>query len=203
MRAIRIAIVDDHEVVRVGLRLTLDAEPDLEVVGEAGSAASAIALARDQRPDVMLLDVHLDEEDADGPEAVAAVLEASPRTAVLLLLDRYQHTVVRQSQEAGAKGHVTKRAGLEEIKRAVRAVHRDGTMPGSAVAPAEPWTAKLSPTDLAIIHLLTQGLSNKAIAARVQRSPYTVKDHLRKIGAVLAVRSRTEIVAQALRHRIV
>lgn len=217
MRRIRIAVVDSHEVVRVGLRLSLGAEPDMQVVGEAASGAGAVALARAERPDVMLLRADLGATDMDGLEACEGVLDASPRTAVLMLVADRQDAVVRHTREAGAAGHVTTDVALDDIKRMVRAVHRSGAGPGSpsaggpaALAGSErrhpgaaAATDRLSATDLAIIRLLTEGLSNKAIAARVQRSPYTVKDHLRKIGAVLAVHSRTEIVAQALRRGIV
>jgi DNA-binding NarL/FixJ family response regulator len=105
MTSIRIAIVDDHEVVRQGLRLSLELEADMTVVGEARTGAEAIDLARQrQPPDVMLLDVRLG--DLDGPEVCRRVLDVAPRTAVVMLTNYLQDGLVFRSLAAGAKGYV-------------------------------------------------------------------------------------------------
>ena len=216
---IRIAVVGGHEMVRVGLRHALETEPDMEVAGEAASGEAAVALARRERPDVMLLDVTLGEGGMDGPAACRSVLEASPRTAVLVLTDCRQDAAALTTLTSGAAGHLPKSVALAELKRVVRAVHGGAAAPDppavpgrerspmaappAAGAPAGGAVARLTDLDLEIIRLLSQGLSNKEIGARVRLSPYTVKDHLKKIGSALSARSRTEIVARALRRGLV
>jgi DNA-binding NarL/FixJ family response regulator len=200
----------------VGLRLSLDAEPDMVVVGEAATGRLAAALAREHRPDVLLLDVALGEGDLDGAEACRRVLEASPRTAVLLLGEGRRDAAVLRGLAAGARGALAKGAELAELKRAVRAAHQGAAAGGlravaaGGAAPAEPLARpeprpaaaplRLSETDLAIVRLVAEGRSNKEIGARVHLSPYTVKDHLKKVATALSVRSRSAIVAQALRR---
>lgn len=213
MGKIRIAVVDDHEVVRVGLRLSLEAEPDMQVVGEGSCGETAVALARDTHPDVMMLDAKLDDCRMGAPEACRAVLAASPKTAVLVLTNHRQDAAALRDQIAGAKGYLAKGVNLAEMKRMVRAVHLGAQLadPQEAVMPMAPVPVSngaappvpFGELDLTIIKLLTQGMSNKQIGARVHLSPYTIKDHLKKIASMFSVRSRTEIVAQALRRGIV
>src|SRR5918992_1703807 len=115
---IRVALVDDHAVVRHGLRLLLDSEPDMEVVGEASRGVEAAQMARETRPNVMVLDVRLG--DLDGPEVCRRVLLASPETAVVMLTN-YQHDdLVLRSLLAGAKGYVIKDVQLDELKNVIR-----------------------------------------------------------------------------------
>lgn len=212
---IRIVIVDDHAVVRHGLRLLLESEEDMEVTGEARTGAEAAQVARETRPDVMLLDVRL--EDLDGPEVCRRVLLASPETAVVMLTN-YQHDdLVMRSLLAGAKGYMLKDVDLDELKSVIRSVHRGDSVLDPKVASRLISTvvaggrtpgrrrpaASLSETDLAIIRYLSVGLSNKEIGARVHLSPHTVKDHVEKICAILGVRSRVEIVAEALRRGLI
>ncbi len=221
MTSIRIAIVDDHQVVRVGLRQSLEAEADIQVVGEAATGRDAVTLAAETRPDVMLLDVKLGETDMDGPETCRRVLEVSPRTAVLILTNYREDAVVLRSLVAGAKGYITKGVDLAELKRMIRAVRQGAAVldpqitgsvisqltaqrpAASAVERVEAAPIGLSDTDLTIIRLLVQGQSNKEIGTHVHLSPYTVRDHLKKIATALAARSRTEIVAQALKRGLV
>ena len=219
MAKIRIVVVDDHEVVRHGLRLSLELEPDMMVVGEARTGEEAVQMVVADRPDVVLLDVRL--EGADGPEVYRRILEVAPGTAVVMLTNYAQDGFVLRSLMAGAKGYVIKDVQLSELKKMVRSVFRGGsvldprvtgqiilTAKSAAEAPtARPAGARkmttLSDTDLAILRHLSDGLTDKQIAGRVHLSPHTVKDHLEKIRALLDVGSRTEIVATALRRGLV
>ena len=219
MAKIRIVVVDDHEVVRHGLRLSLELEPDMMVVGEARTGEEAVQMVVADRPDVVLLDVRL--EGADGPEVCRRILEVAPGTAVVMLTNYAQDGFVLRSLMAGAKAYVIKDVQLSELKKMVRSVFRGGsvldprvtgqiilTAKSAAEAPtARPAGARkmttLSDTDLAILRHLSDGLTDKQIAGRVHLSPHTVKDHLEKIRALLDVGSRTEIVATALRRGLV
>jgi len=216
---IRIAVVDDHEVVRHGLRLSLELEPDMTVVGEARTGEDAVHMVTTGRPDVVLLDVRL--EGADGPEVCRRILEVAPGTAVVMLTNYMQDGFVLRSLMAGAKGYVIKDVQLSELKKMVRSVYRGGsvldpkvtgqvilTAKSAAEAPAvrpagQRKMTALSDTDLAILRHLSDGLTDKQIAGRIHLSPHTVKDHLEKIRALLDVGSRTEIVATALRRGLV
>jgi DNA-binding NarL/FixJ family response regulator len=214
---IRIVIVDDHQVVRHGLRQLLEREADMEVVGEAGSGTDAVRVATEQKPNVVLLDVKLD--DLDGPEVCRQISTAAPGTAVVMLTSYLQDAVLLRSLAAGAKGYLIKDVELNEVKRTIRAVHRghyvlDPKVASRVIAKAMSPGAKavngkavsqvaLSETDLAILRHLAKGLTNKQIGAQVHLSAYTIKDHLEKIGTALAVRSRTEIVAEALRAGLI
>jgi len=221
MPKIRIVVVDDHEVVRHGLRLSLELEPDMAVVGEARTGEDALRIVVDQKPDVVLLDVRL--EGADGPEVCRQILAVVPRTAVVMLTNYLEDGFVLRSLMAGAKGYVIKDVQLSELKKMIRSVFRGGsvldpkvtaqvisTVTASGEMPAARGTGRrpvtvtaLSDTDLAILRHLASGMTDKQIAGRVHLSPHTVKDHLEKIRALLDVGSRTEIVATALRRGLV
>ncbi|MBI2372156.1 MAG: response regulator transcription factor [Deltaproteobacteria bacterium] len=219
MPGIRIVVVDDHEVVRHGLRQSLELEPDMVVIGEARTGEEAVQVAQETQPDVMLLDVRL--ADTDGPEVCRRVLATSPQTAVVMLTNYLQDGLVFRSLIAGAKGYVIKDVELAELKKMIRAVYRGdavldpkvtnkvistatgrGRLPSAkeGVAKQGAW---LSETDIAIIRCLSEGMTNKEIGLRIHLSPHTVKDHLEKIGAVLGVRVRTKIVAEALRRGLI
>jgi two-component system, NarL family, response regulator DevR len=219
MAKIRIVVVDDHEVVRHGLRLSLELEPDMTLIGEARTGEDALAIVADGKPDVVLLDVRL--EGADGPEVCRRILEVAPRTAVVMLTNYDQDGFVLRSLMAGAKGYVIKDVQLSELKKMIRSVYRGGSVldpkvtgqvistvalavDAPVVRPGGPrQVTTLSDTDLTILRHLAEGLTDKQIAGRVHLSPHTVKDHLEKIRAVLDVGSRTEIVATALRRGLV
>ena len=219
MARIRIVVVDDHEIVRHGLRLSLELEPDMTVVGEARTGEEAVHISAAERPDVVLLDVRLD--GVDGPDVCRRILEVAPGAAVIMLTSYAQDGLVLRSLMAGAKGYVIKDVQLSELKKMVRSVYRGGSVLDpkvtghvilAAKSAAEGPAARtvgprkmttLSDTDLAILRHLSDGLTDKQIAGRVHLSPHTVKDHLEKIRALLEVGSRTEIVATALRRGLV
>lgn len=214
MGRIRIVVVDDHEVVRHGVCRALEDEADMEIVGEARSGADAVRLAGETRPDVMLLDVRL--EDVDGPEVCRQVLAIAPKTAVVMLTSYLQDNAMLRSLTAGARGYVIKDVELEELRRTIRSVHRghsvlDPKIAARVIASVTSGNGKatshtpstFSEVDLAIIKHVARGLTNREIASHVNLSTHTVKDRLEKIGVALDVRSRTEIVAEALRAGLI
>ena len=214
MPVIRIVMVDDHQVFRQGLRLALEAEPDMEIVGEARTGEEAVRLARIHRPHVMLLDARL--EDIDGPEVCARVQRVAPKTSVVMLSSSLQDSLILSSLMAGAKGYLVKDIEIDDLKRTIRAVYRGNAVLDPRVAPQIIATVAagkdgkrarsgangpaLSEMDLAIIRHLSRGLSNREIAALVGLSPHTVKDHLERIRVTLEARSRVEIVGEAFRR---
>jgi len=217
---IRIVLVDDFEVVRIGLRTSLEAEPDMEVVGEAATVEDAVRVGRREHPNVMLLDLKLREQGFDGPEVCRRVLTESPRTAVIVLTNYLQDAMVFRSLVAGAKGYIVKDVELVELKRMIRSAARGSavldpkitnqvvaraTAPGvsTRTRPGASSLEALSDTDLAIIDHLSRGLSNKEIGRLVHLSTSTIKDHLERISGALGVHSRAGIVGEALRRGLV
>ena len=216
MKKIRVAVVDDHEIVRQGLRAALKGEADMEVVADAGNGDGAVRIARQERPDVMLLDVRLQE--IDGPTVCTRVLAVAPKTAVVMLTSYGDNGMIVRSLAAGAKGYVMKDVELTDLKQMIRSVSRGNSVLDPKIAThvisaavggrasaggARAATSSLSDVDTTIIRYLARGLTNKEIASVIYRSPHTVKDRLEKIGAILDVRSRTEIVAAALRTGLI
>src|SRR5256886_3207054 len=130
---INVAIVDDHEIVRAGLKQALEREPDIAIIGEARTGNEAVHLAETLRPHVMLLDVKL--EDVEGPEVCRRVLAASPGTAVVMLTSYCQDNIILKSLNAGAKGYLIKDVELAEVKRTIRAVYRGHSVLDPKVAP--------------------------------------------------------------------
>src|SRR5712692_8589435 len=126
MSKIRIAIVEDHEIVREGLKATLGAEADMVVAGEAKNGAEGVALAERVRPDVLLLDIRLG--DLDGPDVCRRVLEVAPKTAVVMLTSFAQESLLVRSLAAGAKGYVVKDVEVSELKRMIRLVYRGNSV---------------------------------------------------------------------------
>src|SRR2546428_205639 len=219
MDKIRIVVADDHEVVRHGLRFSLGVERDMTVIGEARTGHEAIRMAGEKRPDVMLLDVKL--EDMDGPDVCRQLSAVSPKTAVVMLTNYGQDGMVLRSLTAGAKGYVIKDIELAELKKVVRSVHRGHsvldpkvTSPVISTAAgrgargdgrrgqANP-TAALSETDPPIIRHVSTGMTDQEIAAMVHLSAHTVKGYIEKMRGVLEVRSRAQIVAEAMKRGLI
>ena len=200
---IRIALCDDHAVVRSGLRRILEAESDLEVVAEAGTADEAVAVARETQPDVFVMDVGL--PDRNGIAATADVCKVSPATKVLVLTVHDDVAYLRRAFDAGAAGYLVKEAADIELVQAVRQVAKGKQYvhpslgaallaPDAATArPAGPGGA-LSEREVEILGFIANGLTNAEIAKQLYVSVRTVETHKAHIHQKLDVRTRAELV---------
>ncbi|HMM93637.1 response regulator transcription factor [Phycicoccus sp.] len=213
---IRIVVADDQALVRGGFRLMLDQQPDIEVCGEAADGAQAVTLVREQRPDVVLMDVRM--PGTDGLEATRRILSApGTRTRVLVLttfdLDEYVVAALR----AGASGYLLKDVDPDDLVAAVRSVAAgDAALAPSVVArlvdeyvraprvtPPEPRLQQLSAREHEVLTLLAEGLTNREIAERLVVSPATVKTHVASLLAKLDLRDRVQAVILAYESGIV
>jgi two-component system, NarL family, response regulator LiaR len=201
---IRVLIVDDHSVVRGGLRMFLAQDPDLEVVGEAVDGAQAIEQARQLRPNVVIMDLLL--PILDGIAATRAIRDELPETEVLALTSVLQSASMFEAIRAGAIGYLLKDAQADELRTAVKAAAA-GHMPLSLQAstyllktirlPEHPVT--LTPREMDVLRLLAQGKSNREIAGALYLVEETVKFHVRHILVKFGVQSRTQAVLAAIR----
>jgi two-component system, NarL family, response regulator NreC len=203
---IRAVVVDDHAVVRSGIKLLLEREEDLEVVGEAGNAKDAIFAVRALKPDVILLDVVMPGES--GIEVLPNLLKESPETKVLVLSMQDDPNYVREAFAAGASGYVLKEAADEEVVAAVREIANGGryvhpalgarmvTAEAEARAAAE--ADPLSEREREVLHLLALGHTNQEIAKMLYISVRTAETHRAHIMQKLRLSSRAELVRYAL-----
>lgn len=204
---IRIALVDDHPVVRTGLRALLEGQDDLTVVGEASDASSATDLVRRTRPDVVLMDLNLGA--GPGGAAVTAQLRALPDPPHVLVLTTYDTEAdILAALDAGASGYLLKDAPPDELFRAVRGTARGETVLAPAVAATLVRRASspgpiLTDREVEILELLAEGLPNKVLAKRLYVSEATVKSHLAHIYTKLGVDTRTAAVSKAMEQRII
>jgi two-component system, NarL family, response regulator NreC len=207
---IRIVIVDDHAVVRSGLRLLLDAEDDLEVVGEAGDTREAVFAVRAEKPDVILLDVVMPGES--GIEALPKLLHEAPEARALVLSMQDDPRYVREAFEAGASGYVLKEAVDAEVVTAVREVAAGGRYVHPALgarlvtAEAESRAAAeadpLSDREREVLRLLALGHTNQEIAKLLFISVRTAETHRAHIMQKLNFSSRAELVRYALANEL-
>jgi two-component system response regulator NreC len=205
-KRIRVLIVDDHAVVRSGLRLLLDAEPDIEVVGEAGGVREAVFEARSTKPDVVLMDVVMPE--TSGIDGIPAVLKDAPDAKVLLLSMQDDPRYVREAFAGGASGYVLKEAADTELVAAVREIARGGRYVhpalGARLATAEAEERAraeadpLSDREREVLRLLALGHTNQEIAAMLYISVRTAETHRAHIMQKLRLASRAELVRYAL-----
>jgi two-component system response regulator NreC len=203
---VRILIVDDHAVVRSGLRLLLEAEDGLEPVGEAGTARDAVFQARTLKPDVILLDVVM--PDQSGLDVVPTLLHERPETKVLVLSMQDDPQYVRQAFAAGASGYVLKEAADVEVVAAIREVARGGRYVhpelGARLVSAETEERRradedpLSDREREVLRLLALGHTNQEIAKQLYISVRTAETHRAHIMQKLRLSSRAELVRHAL-----
>jgi DNA-binding NarL/FixJ family response regulator len=201
---IKIVLVDDHAIVRQGLRAVLEREADLRVVAEASSPAEALAVVARVRPDIVLLDLKLSPtEDAEGLELCARLTRETPGLAVLVLTTLLDDHLVVDAIQRGAKGYVVKDVDTSELVRAIRAVSRGDSafdarsaaaMVRTLNAAGEAESRKLTERELQVLRMLAQGLSNRDIGGRLYISETTVKFHVGNIMRKLEVSRRAEAV---------
>jgi DNA-binding NarL/FixJ family response regulator len=207
---IRVVLVDDEAMVRVGLRMVLSAEPDVEVVGEAADGAQAVDAVLASEPDVVLMDVRMPH--VDGLEGARRVLAARPETKVVILTTFDEDEHVAAALRAGVSGFLLKVSPPEQLVAAVRTVAGGGGLLDPAVtlrviesfasAPSTPreqgrLLAELTEREREVLRLVARGLSNAEIAARLYLGEATVKTHVSRVLAKLNVRDRVQAVALA------
>lgn len=200
---LRLVLVDDHPVVRDGLRAALLAADEVNVVGEAGSVAEALRVCVELSPDVVLMDVQL--PDGTGIDATARILRARPATAVVVLTMYADEDTVRAALAAGARGYLLKGAGGADVVAAVRAVAQDQVILGSGIAeaalarltrtvPAAEAFPELTPRENALVELIARGASNAEIAAALGVAEKTVRNQLSSVLTKLRVRDRAALI---------
>ena len=204
--SIRVLVVDDHAVVRSGLRLLLAAEEDIEPVGEAGSARDAIFQARALKPDVILLDIVMPEQT--GLDVLPQLMHESPGVKVLILSMQDEPRYVREAFAAGASGYVLKEAADNEVVAAVREVAGGGRYVnpalGARLVAAEAEAERLADEDplsdreREVLRLLALGHTNQEIAKRLYISVRTAETHRAHIMQKLRLQTRADLVAYAL-----
>ncbi|HYY10542.1 MAG TPA: response regulator transcription factor [Kineosporiaceae bacterium] len=213
---IRVVLVDDEAMVRVGLRMVLTAEPDVEVVGEAADGAEAVDAVLAAEPDVVLMDVRMPR--VDGLEGARRVLAARPQTKVVILTTFDQDEHVAAALRAGVSGFLLKVSPPEQLVAAVRTVAGGGglldpavtlrvieSFAGVPVTPREQARLldELTDREREVLRLVARGLSNAEIAARLYLGEATVKTHVSRVLAKLGVRDRVQAVALAYESGLV
>ncbi|MFW7414601.1 response regulator [Demequina sp. SO4-18] len=225
---IRVGLVDDQAMVRVGLRMILEAEEDIEIVGEAADGADARALVHDHAPDVVLMDIRM--PGMDGLAATEQVLAAHPEARVVILTTFDDDEYVYQALRVGASGFLLKSADGDTLVNAVRVVAGGEALlapevtrrvierfavpssvsavepapePGGAYVPPPEAIGDLSEREVEVLQLIARGMSNQEIAAELWVSPTTVKTHVSHILTKLGVRDRVQAVVEAYESGIV
>jgi DNA-binding NarL/FixJ family response regulator len=202
---IRILLADDHPVVREGLRAMLDAEPGLDVVGEASSGPQAEALAASLRPDIVLMDLRM--PDGGGVESIVRMTAAGLPCRVIVLTTYETDGDILRAVEAGAAGYLLKDLARGELADAVRAAARGETVLAPTVAArlvdrlrVRPERPHLSDRETAVLRLVAEGCTNAEIGRRLFIGESTVKTHLLRAFTKLGVTDRTAAVTSAMRH---
>lgn len=203
--AIRVLIADDHEVVRQGLRMFLGVDSEFEVVGEAGDGEEAVRLARELKPDVVIMDILMPV--MDGIAATALIRREMPEVEVLALTSVSVDSTIVEVLRAGAIGYILKETTGEGLRNAIRSAAAGQVLLSPSVAASLVGDMKeavlsdaLTKREVEVLGLLARGESNKEIAERLFLSEQTVKTHVSKILTKLGVASRTQAAVYAMRH---
>ncbi|HEX5532440.1 MAG TPA: response regulator transcription factor [Actinomycetales bacterium] len=213
---IRVLVADDHALYRRGLEMVLSAEPDIEIVGEAGDGSEAITKAEELLPDVVLLDIRMPRRS--GIEACTAIKDVVPSTKIVILTISDEESDLFRAVRAGANGYLLKDVPGEEIADGIRAVVGGQSLisPSMASALLTEFAAlsrrqetrsqvpvpRLTERELEVLRLVARGLGNREIAAQLFISENTVKNHVRNILEKLQLHSRMEAVVYAVREKI-
>jgi two-component system, NarL family, response regulator LiaR len=207
--SVRVLIVDDHAIVRKGIRALLSEAGGFEVVGEAGNGQDAVLRAQETHPDVILMDVLM--PGMDGIEATRQITSRQPKTHILVLTSFAADSKVFPAIKAGALGYLLKDSSPEELVRAIRQVHRGEPSLHPSIArkllqeiarPAElqPTPEALTDREMTVLRLVAQGLTNQEIADRIAVSEPTVRTHVSRILGKLHLASRTQAALYAVRE---
>ena len=212
-RPVRVLVADDQALVREGLMTLLAAAPDVEPVAAATNGEEAVALSARHRPDVVLMDLRM--PTLDGVEATRRIRAAQPDTEVVVLTTHADEASILEALQAGARGYLTKDAGIAEISRAIQAAaaHQGLLDPlvqtrlleaaRAGARPAPPPSAlpdDLTPREAEVLSLIAKGLSNAEIAAKLVVSEATVKTHINHVFAKTGARDRAQAVHYAYTH---
>jgi DNA-binding NarL/FixJ family response regulator len=211
--SIRVLLVDDHAVVRLGLRSLLVNQPGFRVVGEAGTAAEAVALARQARPDVVLMDVRL--PDGSGIEACRKIKSENPECRVVMLTSYSDEEAIVGAVMAGANGYLLKQADSERLTQAIRdaasgASSLDPRAAGALLTQFRELSAKQAEAELAgltdrerrMLALIAEGYTNRAIGERLHLSEKTVRNHVSQLLRKLGFQRRSQAAAWAGQRRL-
>lgn len=212
---IRVVLVEDHDFYRAGLKEMLR-EEGVQVIGDASSGEDGVALVRHSKPDLVLMDIHMD--GLSGIEATQRILQASPDTRVIMLTVSTDSEDVLDALLAGASGYLLKGATMKELVGAIRAIAAGGSLlsptvtgkvierlrqHADAATPETQPSAQLSPRELDVLRLLGEGLDNAQIAARLHLSTTTVKHHVSSLLEKLGVENRVQAAVYAVRQGLV
>jgi two-component system, NarL family, response regulator LiaR len=210
---IRVLIVDDHAVVRTGLKVFLDLQPDMEVVGEAADGSEGVAMARRLEPDVVLMDLLM--PNMDGVTAIGRIKAERPETEIVTMTSFIEEEKVTSALEAGASGYVLKDAEAEEVATAVRAAYAGEVHLDPAVArllaqrmrdrksPKDELAEPLTEREKDVLRLLGQGMSNKEIGSTLFITERTARTYVSNILGKLGLASRTQAALYAVEHKLV
>jgi DNA-binding NarL/FixJ family response regulator len=203
-KPIRILVVDDHFMVRMGLSASLNVEPDMEVVAEAGNGEVAVEAYRKHHPTLVLMDLRL--PGMSGTDCTAMIIREHPNAAILMLSTHCNEEEVYRALQAGARGYIVKSIVREELLRAVRAVH-EGQQYVDPVLAAQLAERRLhrslSTREIEVLRMVAKGLGNKEIAGVLNIAEVTVKLHVSHVLEKLSVKDRTQAATVALQRGII
>lgn len=197
----RILLVDDHALMRDGIRAALEREPDLVVVAEAAASASAVEEFSRHNPDLTVMDLRL--PDVSGIQTIERLLKIDPRARVLVLSTSDGDHEIRSAMEAGAYGYLLKTSPRAELLIAIRTIHRGERYVSKSVEALlreEPSTSNLTAREIEVLRLIAKGLSDKEIANVLQLSIFTVNTHVRAVLRKLGVQDRVQAAVSALQR---